>query len=172
MNEAQAQNSGGEKRISDVDRKRILVIDDDMPLRGMLSAALRQRGFQVLLAGDGEEGQRALNIHHPNVILLDLAMPKVNGWDFLQRLQETGHLGQVPIIVLSAHLHVDPQAVLQMGVSAILPKPFNLPELIDLIEHLSPSDRASVAVRSAAARDAQPLRARGPRSLRCDTLRP
>ncbi len=138
MNEAQAQNSGGERRISDVDRKRILVIDDDMPLRGMLSAALRQRGFQVLLAGDGEEGQRALNIHHPNVILLDLAMPKVNGWDFLQRLQETGHLGQVPIIVLSAHLHVDPQAVLQMGVSAILPKPFNLPELIDLIEHLSP----------------------------------
>jgi CheY-like chemotaxis protein len=44
----------------------------------------------------------------------------------------------VPIIVLSAHLRVEPQAVLQMGVSAILPKPFNLPELIDLIEHLSP----------------------------------
>jgi len=142
MNETHAQTrgegGGGGKRISDVDRKRILVIDDDMPLRGMLAAALRQHGFQVLLAGDGEEGQRALKIHHPNVILLDLAMPKVNGWDFLQRLQETGHLGRVPIIVVSAHLHVDPQAVLQMGVSAILPKPFNLPELIDLIEHLSP----------------------------------
>jgi DNA-binding response OmpR family regulator len=138
MNEAQAQARGGGKRVSNVDRKRILVIDDDMPLRGMLAAALRQHGFQVLLAGDGEEGHRALKIHHPNVILLDLAMPKVNGWDFLQRLQETGHLGSVPIIVLSAHLHVDPQAVLQMGVSAILPKPFNLPELIDLIEHLSP----------------------------------
>jgi CheY-like chemotaxis protein len=91
-----------------------------------------------LLAGDGGEGQRALTIHHPHVILLDLAMPEVNGWDFLQRLQQTGHLGKVPIIVVSAHLHVDPQAVLQMGVSAILPKPFNLPELIDLIEHLSP----------------------------------
>ena len=138
MNEAVPQNSSHGKRISDVDRKRILVIDDDLPLRGMLAAALRQHGFQVLLAGDGEEGQRALKIHDPNVILLDLAMPKVNGWDFLQRLQETGHLGRVPIIVLSAHLHVDPQAVLQMGVAAILPKPFNLPELIDLIEHLSP----------------------------------
>lgn len=138
MNEVHAQNPAGGKRISDVDRKRVLVIDDDMPLRGMLAAALRQHGFQVLLAGDGEEGQRALKIHDPNVILLDLAMPKVNGWDFLQRLQETGHLGRVPIIVLSAHLHVDPQAVLQMGVAAILPKPFNLPELIDLIEHLSP----------------------------------
>jgi len=138
MSEVQPQRSGAVKRVADVDRKRILVIDDDMPLRGMLAAALRQHGFQVLLASDGAEGQRALTIHHPNVILLDLAMPKVNGWDFLQRLHETGQLGKVPIIVVSAHLREDPKAVLQMGVSAILPKPFNLPELIDLIEHLSP----------------------------------
>jgi|ERR1700693_2252603 DNA-binding response OmpR family regulator len=138
MNEVRPQSPGGVRRVADVDRKRILVIDDDLPLRGMLAAALRQHGFQVLLAGDGAEGQRALTIHHPDVILLDLAMPNVNGWDFLQRLQETGHLGSVPIIVVSAHLRTDPKAVLQMGVSAILPKPFNLAELIDLIEHLSP----------------------------------
>ncbi|MBK5258342.1 MAG: response regulator [Thermoanaerobaculia bacterium] len=133
------QQNGGvrAKRVADVDRKRVLVIDDDLPLRGMLAAALRQHGFQVLLAGDGGEGHRALKLHKPDVILLDLAMPEVNGWDFLQRLQETGQLGKVPIIVVSAHLRVDPQAVLQMGVSAILPKPFNLAELIDLIEHLS-----------------------------------
>jgi DNA-binding response OmpR family regulator len=138
MNEVRPHSPGGVRRVADVDRKRILVIDDDLPLRGMLAAALRQHGFQVLLAGDGAEGQRALTIHHPDVILLDLAMPNVNGWDFLQRLQETGHLGSVPIIVVSAHLRTSPKAVLQMGVSAILPKPFNLPELIDLIEHLSP----------------------------------
>ena len=138
MNQAQPQHDGRDKRIADVDRKCVLVIDDDLPLRGMLAAALRQHGFQVLLAGDGAEGQRALTIHQPHVILLDLAMPNVNGWDFLQRLQETGHLGKVPIIVVSAHLRVEPQAVLQMGVSAILPKPFNLQDLIDLIEHLSP----------------------------------
>jgi DNA-binding response OmpR family regulator len=125
------------RRVADVERKRVLVIDDDLPLRGMLAAALRQHGFQVLLAGDGAEGHRALTIHNPDIVLLDLAMPNVNGWDFLQRLQETGHLGKVKIIVLSAHLRVDPQAVLQMGVSAILPKPFNLPDLIDVIEHLS-----------------------------------
>jgi DNA-binding response OmpR family regulator len=136
--QVQDRSGGRSKRIADVDRKRVLVIDDDLPLRGMLAAALRQHGFQVLLAGDGAEGQRALNIHKPNVILLDLAMPEVNGWDFLQRLKETGHLGKVPIIVVSAHLRTDPQAILQMGVSAILPKPFNLPELIDLIDHLSP----------------------------------
>jgi DNA-binding response OmpR family regulator len=138
MNELQPQKSTGEKRVADVEQKKVLVIDDDLPLRGMLAAALRQHGFQVLLAGDGAEGQRALTIHNPDVVLLDLAMPDVNGWDFLQRLQETGHLGRVPIIVVSAHLHVDPQAILQMGVKAILPKPFNLPELIDVIEHVSP----------------------------------
>jgi DNA-binding response OmpR family regulator len=138
MPETQTQSTDRPKRVADVDRKRVLVIDDDLPLRGMLAAALRQHGFQVLLAGDGAEGQRALMIHQPHVILLDLAMPEVNGWDFLQRLQETGHIGKVPIIVVSAHLRVEPQAILQMGVSAILPKPFNLTDLIDLIEHLAP----------------------------------
>ena len=138
MTDLQPRKSGRSKRIADVDRKRVLVIDDDLPLRGMLAAALRQHGYQVLLAGDGGEGQRALNIHKPDVVLLDLAMPKVNGWDFLQRLNDSGHLAKTKIIVLSAHLHVDPQAVLKMGVSAILPKPFNLPELIDLIQHLAP----------------------------------
>ena len=138
MNELQSQNDPGAKRLGDVEKKRVLVIDDDLPLRGMLAAALRQHGFQVLLAGDGAEGQRALTIHNPDVVLLDLAMPDVNGWDFLQRLQETGHIGRVPIIVVSAHLHVEPQAILQMGVKAILPKPFNLPELIDVIEHVTP----------------------------------
>ena len=125
-----------EKRLSEVDRKRILVIDDDLPIRGMLAAALRQHGFQVLLAGDGAEGHRALTIHSPDVVLLDLAMPDINGWDFLQRLKESGHLGTIPIVVVSAHVRVEPQALLQMGVSAILPKPFNLVELMDLIDHL------------------------------------
>lgn len=138
MNEVQPQSGSGARRLAEAGKKRVLVIDDDLPLRGMLAAALRQRGFQVLLAGDGAEGQRALTIHHPDIILLDLAMPEVNGWDFLQRLQETGHLGKVPIIVVSAHLRVEPQAILQMGVKAIVPKPFNLPELIDMIEHLAP----------------------------------
>lgn len=138
MTQVQPRSSGSPKRIADVDRKRVLVIDDDLPLRGMLAAALRQHGYQVLLAGDGAEGQRALNIHKPDVILLDLAMPEVNGWDFLQRLQETGRMGQIPIIVVSAHLRHDPQAILQLGVKAIVPKPFNLPDLISLIEHVSP----------------------------------
>ncbi|MFZ2492338.1 MAG: response regulator [Thermoanaerobaculia bacterium] len=128
---------GTTRRVAEVEKKRVLVIDDDLPIRGMLGAALRQQGFQVLLAGDGAEGHRALALHHPDIVLLDLAMPDVNGWDFLQKLQESGHLGKVQVVVVSAHVLVDPQALLQMGVVAILPKPFNLPELLSLIEHLA-----------------------------------
>jgi len=131
------QSGTRDTRVKEVAKKRVLVIDDDLPIRGMLAAALRQHGFQVLLAGDGAEGHRALTIHNPDVVLLDLAMPDVNGWDFLQRIQETGHLGKIPVVVVSAHVAVQPQALLQMGVAAILPKPFNLPELMDLIEHLT-----------------------------------
>lgn len=139
MNLQQDQHGLRDRRLSSVDKRRVLVIDDDLPLRGMLAAALRQHGFMVLLAGDGEEGQRALTIHRPDLVLLDLAMPKVNGWDFLQRLRETGHIGHFPIVVVSAHVRVEPQALLEMGVSAILPKPFNLEELMQLIEHLVPA---------------------------------
>lgn len=137
MNATQQPSAPPEKRLGEVEKKRVLVIDDDLPIRGMLAAALRQHGYQVLLAGDGAEGQRAMTIHHPHIVLLDLAMPDVNGWDFLQRLQQTGHLGHIPIIVVSAHVRVEPQALLQMGVAAILPKPFNLGDLLDLIEHLA-----------------------------------
>ena len=137
MNVESEQSETRDTQVKDVGKKSVLVIDDDLPIRGMLAAALRQHGFQVLLAGDGAEGHRALTIHHPDVVLLDLAMPDVNGWDFLQRLQETGHLGTIPIVVVSAHVTVQPQALLQMGVSAILPKPFNLPDLINLIDHLA-----------------------------------
>lgn len=112
------------------------MVDDDIPLRGMLSAALRQRGFQVLLAGDGGEAERALMVQEPDLVLLDLMMPEVNGWDFLQRLRDTGRAGRLPVIVLSAHLRIEPEALLQMGASALFAKPFDLEELMNLVEHL------------------------------------
>ena len=124
-------------RTASMPRKRVLVVEDDLPLRGMLSVALRRRGFQVLLAGDGTEARRVLKIHTPHLMLLDLAMPGENGWDLLQKMKETGLSGKIPTIVISAHLRVDPQAVLRMGVTAILPKPFNLDELLDLIDDLA-----------------------------------
>src|SRR5260221_11354921 len=79
MNELQSQPGSASKRVADVDRKRILVIDDDLPLQGVLAAAWRQAGFQVLLAGGGAQGEGALTIHRPDGLALDPAMTKVDG---------------------------------------------------------------------------------------------
>src|SRR5260221_6829775 len=96
MSEVQSQQGDSPKRLSDVDRKSVLVIDDDLPLRGMLAAALRQAGFQVLLAGDRAEGHRGLTIHHPDVIILDLAMPHINRSDVLAEVEEGRQLRAPP----------------------------------------------------------------------------
>ncbi len=116
--------------------KRVLIVDDDLPLRGMLSAALRHHGYQPLMAGDGREAKKALEVHTPDLILLDLMMPDVNGWDLLQQMHDRGLLAKTRVVVISAHLRVRPEAFLQMGVSAMLPKPFNLDELLSLVDHL------------------------------------
>ena len=103
------------------------------PKVAILGMSETGRGWATLVA----EAGWPLTIYDPDVVLLYLAMPDVNGWDFLQRIQETGHLGRIPVVVVSAHVAVQPQALLEIGVAAILPKPFNLPDLIDVIEHLT-----------------------------------
>lgn len=117
---------------------RVLVVDDDLPQRGLLASALKQSGYHVLLAGDGDQAQKAVSLHRPDVVLLDLMMPGVNGWEFLRRLREDGAQARPPVIVISAHLHTDPKAVLDMGAAAILPKPVTLDDLLSLLNHLVP----------------------------------
>lgn len=115
---------------------RILVVDDDLPQRGLLASALKQSGYHVLLAGDGMQAQTAISLHSPDVILLDLMMPGVNGWELLERLRSDGSLERMTVIVVSAHLHTDPKSVLEMGASALLPKPIQLDDLLCLLQHL------------------------------------
>lgn len=117
---------------------RVLVVDDDLPQRGLLSSALKQSGYHVLIAGDGDQAERAVSLHQPDVVLLDLMMPGVDGWEFLRRLGDgASDQPKPPVIVISAHLHTDPQAVLKMGAAAMLPKPIVLDDLLSLLEHLA-----------------------------------
>ena len=118
---------------------RVLVVDDDLPQRGLLASALKQSGYQVLIAGDGDQAEKAISIHQPDIVLLDLMMPGVDGWEFLRRLGDgRGSSPRPPVIVISAHLHADPQAVVRMGATAMLPKPIVLDELLSLLQHLVP----------------------------------
>lgn len=133
-------NSTGERDRAIVERreKRILVVEDDRALSGMISAALRRRGFGVCVAGDGSEAERAIIVRRPHLVLLDLNMPGIDGWSFLERTRASRLVEGIPVVVISAHLRSAPAAILALGAAAILPKPFDLNELLDVVDHLVP----------------------------------
>ena len=82
--------------------KSILLADDDLTLREMYSERLKAEGFTVEMAKDGEEALAKASEVHPNLILLDVMMPKMNGLDVLKKLREQSDTANIPVIVLTA----------------------------------------------------------------------
>jgi DNA-binding response OmpR family regulator len=81
--------------------KRILLVEDDRFLRRACAASLRQRGFTVIAAADGEEGLRQARAEHPDLILLDLLMPKLAGVEVLRALKADPETKAIPVLILS-----------------------------------------------------------------------
>lgn len=82
--------------------KSVLLVDDDLTLREMYSERLKAEGFSVEMAKDGEEALAKASELHPNIILLDIMMPKINGLDVLKKLREQEDTKAIPVIVLTA----------------------------------------------------------------------
>jgi CheY-like chemotaxis protein len=80
---------------------RVLIVEDDRFLRKAAEATLRQRGYVVLTAADGEEALARATADPPDLILLDLIMPKIQGFEVLRRLKEDAGTARIPVIVLS-----------------------------------------------------------------------
>jgi two-component system, OmpR family, alkaline phosphatase synthesis response regulator PhoP len=81
--------------------KRILLVEDDRFLRRACEASLRQLGFTVIAAADGEEGLRQARAEHPDLILLDLLMPKLTGVEVLRALKADPETKAIPVLILS-----------------------------------------------------------------------
>lgn len=108
--------------------KKILVIDDDRELLKLLELGLEGEGFEVLTAGDGAEGLRMAFRAHPDLVILDIMMPGMDGWETCQRLRE---LSDVPIIMLTAKARdVDVVKGLTIGADDYIVKPFGVAELV------------------------------------------
>jgi CheY-like chemotaxis protein len=105
--------------------RTVLVVDDDAEIRETLMALLAQEGYAVVGAANGEEALAALRRVHPSLMLLDLMMPVMSGWEVLEELQETGELADTPIIVVSA--------MCAPGARACLRKPVDLDELLQAV---------------------------------------
>jgi DNA-binding response OmpR family regulator len=115
---------------------RVLVIDDDGNMRTLLKLLFEYRGYQVLLAPDGEIGMALAEGGRPDIILLDIAMPHRNGLEVYLDLQNNPLTAQMPVIVCSAALtQREIQAWHSMPhVVAVMAKPFDINALIERIE--------------------------------------
>lgn len=108
-------------------REKILVIDDDRALGEMLAQKLEPRGFEVLAATRGLEGLKLAYENHPDLVILDVMMPDMDGWETCQRLRE---MSDVPILMLTGKVSEDDVIRgFQVGADDYVKKPFNLKEL-------------------------------------------
>ncbi len=106
----------------------ILIIDDDRLITELVRRHLTQEGFEVLVAHDGREGLRQVYLHHPDLVLLDIMMPQMDGWTVCQRIREVSN---VPIIMLTAQgRQEDIVRGLEDGADDYIVKPFELPVLV------------------------------------------
>ena len=123
--------------------KRILLVEDDRFLRRACEASLRQRGYTVTTAADGEEGLRAARADHPDLVLLDMLMPKLSGLDVLRALRGEDGTRSLPVVILSnSSREQDVQEVSALGISGYFVKAnLSLQELGDKIDRLWGEDR-------------------------------
>jgi two-component system, cell cycle response regulator DivK len=117
--------------------KRILVVEDNELNRDVLSRRLARRGFEVLVAIDGANGLEVVDAAHPDLILLDLAMPHVDGWECARRLKAREQTRAIPIIALSAHAMLgERQKALDAGCDDFDTKPLDFPALLEKMDRL------------------------------------
>lgn len=111
---------------------KILIVDDDAPIRKFVKANLEARGYQVLMAGDGDEALKVIEAEMPDLILLDIMMPKMDGFQVCHAVREWS---PTPIIMLTARDSEDDKVrCLDSGADDYLTKPFSLKELLSRVK--------------------------------------
>ena len=112
---------------------RVLVVDDDELIRDTLATALSDEGYAVRVAGDGRAALDTLGEWLPDLIVLDLMMPVMDGQAFRAAQRSEEITADIPVIVLSAAHNVLARAA-DLGAAAVFPKPFDLGTLLDAVE--------------------------------------
>jgi CheY-like chemotaxis protein len=116
---------------------RILLVEDNEMNRDMLSRRLKRRGFEVLIAVDGAQGLAMATAEKPNLILMDMSLPVLDGWEATRRLKAASETGGIPVIGLTAHaMATDRDKCLEAGCDDYDTKPVELERLLDKIERL------------------------------------
>ena len=117
----------------------VLVVDDDDQVRELVRVNLELEGYTVREAANAEEGLAAVDEDVPDLILLDVMMPQVDGWEMLRRVQEQHGTGSIPVIMFSGQLESGVAEAKQRGAQAFVGKPFDLRSLVEQTKQIVPS---------------------------------
>jgi CheY-like chemotaxis protein len=116
---------------------KILIVEDNEMNRDMLSRRLIRRGYEIVFAVDGSEGVEAAQSHLPDIVLMDMSLPVLDGYDATCRLKSMEATRGIPVIALTAHaMASDRERALKAGCDEYESKPLDLPRLIEKIESL------------------------------------
>jgi CheY-like chemotaxis protein len=116
---------------------KILLVEDQEMNRDMLSRRLKKRGYEVEIAVDGAEGVEKAKAALPDLILMDMSLPVMDGWEATRILKADGATRSVPVVALTAHaMSTDREKALEAGCDAYETKPVELPRLIETMEKL------------------------------------
>ncbi len=114
---------------------KILYVEDDEMNRDMLSRRLARRDYEVILAFDGQEGLEKMKSEKPDVVLMDMGLPVIDGWEATTRAKADDEIKSIPIIALTAHaLESDRQKAIDCGADDFDTKPIDFKRLLSKIE--------------------------------------
>ena len=149
----QAKSEEGSRQ----DVRRVLVVDDDPNIRKLIIASLKRDHYELSEAVNGRPALDIMRRGETDCVILDLMMPEVSGWDVLEERAHDAKMSDIPVVVISANREPEVAKAIAHGISAFLPKPFDLNSLHALVRSCIASKRDSEKAIGAAPADDRPL---------------
>jgi CheY-like chemotaxis protein len=115
--------------------RRVLIVEDNMDTYELVRFILEKNGFETFLAMNGRDGVNAANKQKPDLIIMDLSMPEMDGWTATRLIKQNPQISSIPLIALTAHaLPGDRQRAFDAGCDEYITKPMDLLELLETVE--------------------------------------
>ena len=117
----------------------VLVVDDEPQVAWVLQFSLQAEGFETFTAGDGVEALEQIDRHHPQLMVLDVMMPRMDGWTVLEELRKLPDEDRPRVVMVTALTSSrDRERATELGAAAYVPKPFDVTELVGVLRDLQP----------------------------------
>ena len=124
-------------------KQHILVVDDSEDMRDLLQRLLERAGYHVVLAEDGQASLTQAKLHHPDLVLMDLSLPDMDGWEAVRHLRKMREFATTPIIAVTAHVSPrEEERAMAAGCTAHIGKPFETKVLLGEIARLLTGERS------------------------------